>query len=353
MSRPVIAPLLIPHGRCGEGCPWCPAERGALAPAPDAAAVRAAVARARDRRPGRPVELALYGGDLWSLPRPERTALLDAAEGEIRGGRAAALRVAMQPASVLRAPLRELQARGVRTVEIPIHSLDARTRRLLGGPHRARQGLDAIGRVRRARLRSVAHLTPGLPGSSHHSALASLDLLLRAQPDALRLLPALALQGTHLASLLAQRRWHPMRVNEAVHTLAVLIKRVRETEVELIRVGLRPEIDLAVPRAVLGGPDDDLLRLRAETLVLGGVALSALTSIFTLGTRAATLVVHPAEESFLRGPENRTVRSLQRQFRLERLRILPLADQPKGSIRAFLGEPTPQDIPKVRSRRAS
>ncbi len=129
-GRPSIAAVLVPHGACGPGCPYCPSEPAAITlPHPDL--IPEAVDRTLERH-GAPVELALYGGDLWHLPRGPRTELLDAAEREFRRGRVSGIRLTLAPESVLRVPLTEFLRRGVRAVELPIHSLDRRVMRRLG-----------------------------------------------------------------------------------------------------------------------------------------------------------------------------------------------------------------------------
>ena len=193
--RPVIAAVAIPHGFCPPGCPHCPVEatHDPHDLLPDPVAVSAAVDRVIDRGVAQgeepaPVEIGLYGGDVWALPRGPRTDLLDAAEWEVRRGRASGIRITASPMSVLRAPITEFRARGIRAVEVPIHSLDRRVLRALGMRHSPRAGLEAIGRLNRFRMRSVATLTPGLPGSSHRSSLATVEGVVRARPAAARCL---------------------------------------------------------------------------------------------------------------------------------------------------------------------
>lgn len=347
--RPRIAPVLVPHGHCGPACPWCPQEAAAeprfAHPEEVEEAVDLALARAGTK--GRGVELALYGGDVWSLPRGPRTALLDAAEREFRRGRVSSLRLTLSPASVLRAPLTEFMKRGLRAVELPVHSLDRDVLRLLGYRGPLRLAREAVGRLARARLRSIVHLSPGLPGSSHASAVQSAQIIARTRPDAARLLPALVLEGTRLDHAHRVHGWQPMALNQAVATCKEVAAALRSEGVEVIRIGLQPRVDLARRRRVLAGPHDPALRLRVESELLGVVAGRALTSSFRFGTRAFTLVVHPSEESFLRGPENRTVRALRDQFRLDRIRIVGVDEQPRGTVRAFEGELDPPEIPPL------
>lgn len=360
--RTPIAPILIPHGACHSACPYCPSEspEDYEALLPDPVSVAAAVDRVFDRsskakRDPQPVEVAFYGGDLWQLPRALRTALLDAAEWEVRRGRAAGIRITLSPRSVLRAPLTEFRARGIHSVELPIHSMDRHVLKRLGSPKNPRLGLEAIGRLNRFRFRSIVHLTPGLPGSSHHSALRSAELVAGAGPSAARLLPALVLEDSLLEEVHSGSAWEPMRLDEAVTTCRHILEILRKGEVEVIRVGLQPETDLLRGPSVLAGPWHLDFRGLVEGERMRAVAIDALTSAFAFGRRAFTFAVNPREESWLRGMEGVNVRMLREQFRLQRLKILPVEEQPLGALRVFAGEldEVPPLPPRSSTKRAS
>ena len=352
--RPPIAAVLLPHGCCPRGCPFCPPAGRILAPLPGTEVVTEAVERTRARRGDVPVEIAFYGGDLWALPRGPRTALLDAAEAEVRRGRAVGIRLALTPESVLRAPLAEFRARGVRTVEVGVWTMARAALERMGARRPPRSGTEAMGRLTRARLRPIAALMPGLPGSSHRTALASVDAVLRARPGGVRLLPALALGGTKLGDAFAEGTWVPMAQREAVTTCKEMLRRVRAAGVPILRVGLQPDQDLWEAPQVLGGPYVRDLRMVVESELLRAEATRTLTSVWSFGTRAVTFVVCPREESWLRGPENATIRQLQERFRLDEVRILPVAEQPAGRVRVLRGLVEAAAVPRLpRARKAS
>jgi len=351
--RPRIAPVVLPHAHCEPGCPLCPSADGQLAPppVPDPSWVHDAVARARERYGNAPIELAFYGGDLWSLPRGPRTALLDAAETEVRRRRVQGIRLSMGARSVLRAPLGEFRARGVRAIEVTVLSLHPATLRALGVTRGARSALGAIGRLHRARIRAIATLMPGLPMSSHRSAVTTAEAVSRTRPSGVRLLPALALGGTRLGDLFERGAWVPMEVREAITTCREQIRVFRAGGTPIVRVGLQPDQDLWAAPPILGGPWEPSLRTLVESDLLRGIATDAVRGIWRFGTRAVTFVVNPREESWLRGHENRTLRGLQERFRLDSIRVLPLPEQPRGTIRALSGLKDPGDVPPLRGAR--
>ena len=350
-----VAPVLIPHRFCAPGCPYCAPEaehpRGDFE-LPNAVDVGACVERIL-ARPGsggektQAVELAFFGGDLWQLPRAPRTALLDAAEREVRCGRAVSIRLTLSPQAVLRAPLAEFKFRGVRAVELPLHSVNDGVLRDLGCRHDPKLGLEAIGRLHRAQLRSIVHLTPGLPTSSHRSALESVERLLRARPSGVRIHPALALSGTVLGRSHLRGRWQPMSLRHAIATSKHMVRRLRDKGIEIVRVGLQPGFDLAESPEVLAGPYHQDLRLHVEGEIMREQASRALTSVFRLGTRAFSVVVNPQDEGNLRGPENCNLHSLSSQFRLDSIHVLAHDRQPRGSLRVFPGKLSSQEVPRL------
>lgn len=353
MTRPRIAPVLIPHGYCDPGCPHCP-NRADAAPVPGRPEVLRAMERARALGAAQPLELAFYGGDLWTLPVEARTELLAAAEDLVTEGLVCSIRVTMTPASVLRAPLAGLRARGVGAVELTVLSFDRSVLGRLAAGRGPEAGRTAIQQLQQAKIRCIAHLAPGLPGSSHITALTSADTLARLRPDAARVLPALALEGTHGGVDFEEGRWVPMSLDEAVFTCRHVVERLREAGTEIIRVGLSPAVDLQEAPEVLGGPYEPSLRQRVEAELLRSAAASALEAAFAVPMREFTFVVHPSEESYLRGHENRAVRRLQTQYRLDALPVRTSTTVARGRPVVLPGLPGPDQIAHVlESRKAS
>jgi len=353
VSRPLIAPVLIPHGYCAPGCPYCP-DRGQAFPIPGPLQVAEAMDRARRKAPGRPVELAFYGGDLWSLPRGPRAALLASAHGMVRRGLAQSVRVTLSPMSALRAPLGDLRARGIRAVEVPVLTFDPAVLRRLAARRRADAGGGALSRLRQAGFRTIAHLAPGLPGSSHRTAVTSAELLARTRPDAARVLPALALEGTWGATHFEAGLWVPMSIEEAVATCRHVVRRLRTGGTEIIRVGLQPAVDLQEAPDVLAGPFDPAMRQRVEAELLRAAATDALRAAFAFPLREFSFVVHPREEAYLRGHENRALQRLKEQFRLDHLAVFTSPHVPRGRPVVLRGIAGPDQIQgAVGARKAS
>ncbi len=334
-GAPLVVPVVVPHGLCGDWCPLCPRAADGddtLALMPGAEDVRRAMLRYAPRRTAaETVLLAIYGGTLPALPHAVRAPLLDACEREVRSGRADGIRVVADADRLLHAPLGEWLARGVRSVEVPLLSTDGGVLRDWSATSHAARARRAVERLRLLEIEVGLCLFPGLPGDSHERAVRTALDVAAMRPDYVRILPALALEGTRLEDAWRRGRWEPMSLEQAVETTSAMLEILRDAGVEIARVGLQPEFDLVRGPAVLEGPYHPSLRHLAESRYFRRVILD-------IARRRAfedelVLRVHPRDDSYARGPHNGTVAELRRRFRFQGVRIVHDPDLPRGRPR--------------------
>ena len=329
-ERPRIVPIVIPHGPCGQGCPLCPpdaddADIAELMPSPTD--VPAAMLRYAARESSRtPTVLAFYGAPLPALPHALRAPLLDAAERQFRSGHASWIRLTCDPRRLLRAPLGEWKARGVRSVEVTLLSAEHRVTREWGiDPALARA---AMSKAQYSMPEVGVQLMPGLPGDSHEGAQRTARFVASLQPSYVRLLPALALQGTRLETWWRNGRWDPMTLEQAIQTCSAMLRIFRDAGVPVARIGLQPQFDLVRGPIVLDGPYHPSLRQLVESRLFR-------RSIFEQAGRQPfrdqiQIRFHPADESYVRGPMNRTVNELRKRLRFSVVVLLPDPDVERG-----------------------
>ncbi len=331
-GAPRIVPVLIPHGRCGPGCPLCPDEDGpddTAALLPDAgdiarAMMRYAAERAGDRR----TLLAFYGGAISGLAHGVRAPLLDAAEREFRSGRVDGIRLVCDPPRLLHAHLGDWVARGVRSVELAAWTVDPRVLRECDARDYGVATRDGIRRLRWMEIEAGVQLMPGLPGDSHERAVESARRVAELRPAFVRILPALALERTRLERWWRSGAWDPMSLAQAAETCAAMIDVFRDAGVAVARVGLQPEVDLARGPQVLEGPYHPSLRDLAETRRFRRRFLDQVQEQ-PLG-RELALTFHPADEAYVRGPSNQTLRELSRRLRVRRIHLYPDPSRERG-----------------------
>lgn len=300
MSR-VIVPVDL--GGSATPCRVSPPRR----PSPDPDTIRALIGHyERERlKEGDHVEVSFFHG---GLPTPEQLAA--AAPHPVR--------VSCSPADLSRADAVRLIEGGVQLIELEVLTFDDRVLRDLhrgytaGQVDQMRAGLAAAG------LGVGVVLMPGLPGSSHGSALDDAARCLGSDraPAAthVRLYPALALQGSGLAAELENGRWRPMRLGEAVTTLTAVMD-ILEPAVPVARVGLQLGQDL--PARLVAGPSHPNLRQLVEARRFRRRFAEALAGVAP-GCRVA-LRVNPKDLSLAMGISRQNLRDARLDLGLESL----------------------------------
>jgi hypothetical protein len=295
--------------------PWDPPPRPP--PAPETARALVAAALRDARRPGPPVVSYVHGG----LPGD---ALLDALAPH-------PFWLCTHPAALDRRAASALVARGLVQVELAIWSVDRRVAAPLGrGP-----ALDALpaqlAGLRAMGLRCGLWLMCGLPGSSHASALAEARRLTTEpalRPDFLRISAAPALVGSQLAAAVAVGDWAPMRIGEAVTTLAAWMDAFEGAGIAIHRVGFIPGHD--VPAHAVAGPAHSDLRGLCEVRRFRRRVLTALHGA-SPGSDVV-LAVHPADHGWALGPSRSTVRAARAAAGVRSVAISLDPGLPRGSV---------------------
>lgn len=253
--RPLIIPFFIPHAGCPHTCLFCDQQlisgEQALLPTPEQ--VRATAQEWLARSPGRPAEVAFYGGSFTLLPQQTQEQLLDAVQPLLAEGAVQGIRLSTRPDALSAASLDFLALHQVRTIEVGVQSLDDEVLQRSGRGHTAQQALDAILRVAASGFQVGAQLLPGLPGDTVIKAMNSLQGVLAAGAEFLRIYPAVVLAGTGLAELYRQGSYAPPDLETGVGWCARLLQAAYQSERPVIRIGLQADDGLVAGLTILAG----------------------------------------------------------------------------------------------------
>lgn len=331
-QAPKVVPLQIPHGHCGPACPFCPPEpdEGELAELMlQPGDVAAAMLRYSDGgEPRSGTLLAFYGTPLPALPHGQRAPLLDAAERQFRSGRVDGIRITCDPARLARAPLGEWRARGVRSVEVPLLSTEPRVLREWGVENHPALMRDLAPRVGFDIPELGILLVPGLPGDSHDGAVRTARSVAAMRPAYVRILPAMALEGTRLEIWWRSGAWDPMTLDQAVSTCAAMLGVFRDAAIPVARLGLQPQFDLVRGPRVLEGPYHPSLRQLAESRLFRRTIFEQVGPSIHRGR--VILRFHPADESYVRGPMNSTLNEMRKRLGFEDVELIADAALSRG-----------------------
>jgi len=156
---------------------------------------------------------------------------------------------------------------GATRVEIGVQTLDDSVLRLVERGHSVRDVVESFQVVKDAGLKIVAHMMPGLPGSTLEQDLEGFKRLVSdpdLRPDMLKIYPCLVVRGTKVYEWWRNGAYVPLDVERA----AALIARVKEFIPPWMRI-MRVQREIPA-RLILAGPNKGNLRERALTLLNGG-----------------------------------------------------------------------------------
>ena len=253
--QPLIIPFFIPHAGCPHSCLFCNQHliSGVIQPIPDRRYMQEQIDAWLQRSPGRPTEVALYGGSFTLLDQALQDSLLDTIQPYIKKGLVQGIRISTRPDGLVTKQLQYLKDHQVRTVEIGVQSLNDDVLQLSGRGHSASDSLQAIKRTRAAGFLVGAQLLPGLPGDTPARALAGVREVIAAGVQFIRIYPAVVLQGTVLADQFQNGLYNPPDLEQGIKIAALMLDCANKSGIPVVRIGLQADEELSRVGAILAG----------------------------------------------------------------------------------------------------
>jgi len=155
---------------------------------------------------------------------------------------------------------------GATRVEIGVQALDEEVLRIVERGHSTREVVESFRAAKDAGLKVVAHMMPGLPGSTQKEDLQGFRRLVSDpgfRPDMLKIYPWLVVRGTKAFEWWRNGVYAPLSSEEA----AAFVAGVKEFVPPWMRI-MRVQREIPA-RLILAGPNKGNLREHALTLLAG------------------------------------------------------------------------------------
>ncbi len=291
--KPVTVPFFISHQGCPHTCVFCDQRTisGANGDLPTAELIRDRINLWRSSAGERPLEVAFFGGTFTALPEEIQSELLAPLLPLLEDGTVDSIRISTRPDYIDADHVAWLSGKGVSTIELGVQSMDDSVLAASGRGHVAAESLNAIRCIKKQGLRVGAQLMPGLPGDSPASSLASLEQVVSAGADFIRIYPTVVLQGTELARRYSAGEFIPLSLDRGVHLCALLLHRAMQAGIPVIRIGLQADHGLDAESILAGCWHPALGQLVRSQLY------DDLVCRFVPSGQRATLYCHPARYS--------------------------------------------------------
>ncbi|MDU0458543.1 MAG: radical SAM protein [Geobacteraceae bacterium] len=252
--KPVTVPFFISHQGCPHTCVFCDQRTisGAVGALPTQAEIVSKIAAWRYGAGGRPVEVAFFGGSFTALPEKIQDELLAPLQPLLACGEISAVRLSTRPDCIYPERVLWLKNHGVSTIELGVQSMDDRVLAASGRGHSAAESETAIRCIKQLGVLVGAQLMPGLPGDTPHSSLLSLERVVSAGADFIRIYPAIVIRGTELARRYGAGEYFPLSLEQGVTLCKLLLHRALQSALPVIRIGLQADDGLNAETVLAG-----------------------------------------------------------------------------------------------------
>jgi histone acetyltransferase (RNA polymerase elongator complex component) len=259
--------------------------------------------------------VAFFGGTFTALPEKIQVELLAPLQPFLENGTVGSVRISTRPDCIDSDHVGWLSERGVQTIELGVQSMDNTVLAASGRGHSAADSLNAIQCIKGRGVKAGAQLMPGLPADSPASSLASLEQVISAGADFLRIYPTVVLQGTELARRFAAGDFIPMTLDHGISLCKLLLQRAMQADIPVIRIGLQADHGLDAESVVAGCWHPSLGQLVRSQLY------ADLICCFVPVGQRVTVSCHPSRLSDVVGVKRSTLQS--QAERGVRMRIVP------------------------------
>jgi histone acetyltransferase (RNA polymerase elongator complex component) len=303
--KTVTVPFFISHQGCPHTCVFCDQRTisGANGTLPTAEQIRDRIDLWRSTAGGRPLEVAFFGGTFTALPEEVQEELLAPLQPLLEVGTLGSVRISTRPDYIDADRVAWLSERGVRTIELGVQSLDDTVLAASGRGHTAAESLAAIRCIKNSGLQAGAQLMPGLPGDTPAFSLASLEQVIAAGADFLRIYPTVVLKGTELARRYVAGEFMPLSLERGVSLCKLLLQRAMRAGIPVIRIGLQADQGLDADHVLAGCWHPALGQLVRSQLY------EDLVSRFVLPGQRVTVYCHPDRLSDVVGMKRSNLQS--------------------------------------------
>ena len=250
----VTVPFFISHQGCPHTCVFCDQHTisGSGGSLPTAGQICDKVELWRSTAGNRPLDVAFFGGTFTALPEEIQMNLLVPLQPLFENGTLHSVRISTRPDCIDAGLVTRLFQMGVRTIELGVQSMDDGVLTASGRGHLAAASLEAIRCIKSRGVRVGAQLMPGLPGDTPLLALDSLEQVIAAGADFIRIYPTVVLRGTELARRYESGEFVPLSLDRGVSLCKQLLQRAMQAGLPVVRIGLQADQNLDAEHILAG-----------------------------------------------------------------------------------------------------
>lgn len=331
----MIIPFFIVYQGCPNRCIYCNVHKtagnfsGRITEDNFRKTVHEYLSHPKRKRDG--AEIAFYGGNFTGMTKDYQAELLGFAGPFIEKGLVHGVRISTRPDTIDEEALDLMKQFGVTTVEIGAQSMVDEVLYLSNRGHGAADVSAAMEVLKERGFKTGIHLMAGLPGDSQSGFEYTIERTIALKPDMVRIHPTIVLEDTGLADLFLNGTYNPLSMPEAIDMCKYALRRFREANILVIRVGLQTTREMEMTGSVIAGPYHPAFRSLVEESIFLDMA-SAMLADRKMSEQEVIFSLAPKDISFFLGHKNQNMHTLKELFGLTAIDVSADPLQERGTL---------------------
>lgn len=274
MKKEYIIPIFVPHLGCPNDCTFCNQKaisgQTKMVTAKDVTeTIESFLQYMKDANADK--EVAFYGGSFTAIAKEKQEELLQAAYPYIQKGIIQRIRISTRPDAIDKDILKMLKKYKVKIIELGVQTSNNYILEKIRRGHTFEDVKKASKLIRKYGFILGHQMMIGLPESTKQDEIDTALDCIKLKPKLVRIYPVLVIKHTALAKDLAEGKYEPLSVVQAVERSKELVYLFKKKNIEVIRIGLQNTDTITSPEnensEVVAGPYHPAFRQLVEASI--------------------------------------------------------------------------------------
>ncbi len=310
-------PIFIPHLGCKNECIFCNQRKisGKSSDVKVEDVEKEIKERLGSFKQKRKIQIAFFGGSFTGLNIEDQIMYLKLANNYIKSGKVDSIRISTRPDYINVKILKVLKKYNVKTIELGVQSMDEEVL------YTAKRGHTSIDVIRSAKLISLFgfelgfQIMIGLPKSTEEKERETIKKLLKYNPKQLRIYPVYVLEQSKLYDMYKTKEYIPLTLEEAYIRSAKVIDECKNSDVQIIRIGLQSTAEITQNVTEVKGPVSDNFGEYALSEIVLFEIERKLKDINLIGSENINIVCDKKYQSIVIGPKKKNKIYLESKYK--------------------------------------
>lgn len=241
MSKTMNIPVFIPHNGCPNDCVFCNQRKiSGVKESEELVKVKQFIQESIDSSNGRSdIEIAFFGGSFTGLDQDIQKLYLDMGTEFVDKYKLKGIRMSTRPDYINQDIMGFLSDYPVSSIELGVQSLNDKVLKATKRNHSVEHVNLAVELIKKSGIELGLQMMIGLPEDNIEFVQETLSKIINFEPATVRIYPTLVIKDTELEDMFLSGNYIPLTVEEAVEQVALILPKIINHNITVLRVGLQ------------------------------------------------------------------------------------------------------------------